>query len=352
MIKGLTTDRAAQFPRIGTLRKGGEKPERGPGRDLDHFRFDTEDARAAAMFEAAYGKQPRRVNVYLPYATTDGNFQAWQESWTASTLNHRCDGETTYTYGDDGHLVSTGQPCPDLQKLATDRNRCKQVGRLQVIIPELERFAYVTVLTSSKHDIIALSEQLMAIEALRKGDMRGIPLALSRNEREIAMTDPRDGSRKRVTKWMLAIEVAPEWAAMQLEAMRRAALALPAPAPVAPQLPAPELRVIDRETGEIIERPAHMSPLPFEEFEEANVTHDEEEPAETESAPVNLTPGRRAAGIRKITDQIAFARQAGRADLVADLADTDWLQADNATLVSTARRLDLALADVPARNAD
>ena len=46
-IIGLT-DRPASFPQIGILRKGAPKPERGPGRDLKHFRFDTDDTDAAA----------------------------------------------------------------------------------------------------------------------------------------------------------------------------------------------------------------------------------------------------------------------------------------------------------------
>lgn len=234
-IKGLT-NRPPQFPCIGQLRKGGVKPEgnRGPGRDLDYFRFDTDDERAREMFTSAHGDKPRHVTVYLPYPTTDQNFSAWQESWTAAQLNHRCDGEVCYSYDASGQLVPNGQPCPDKSKPKADRNRCKQVGRLQVIVPALERFAYVTVLTSSLYDIIALSEQLSAIEALR-GKLQGIPMILSRHEREISMPKP-DGSRQRVKKWMLAIEVSPEWAALELQSMQRIALAGPAPAGL---LPAP-----------------------------------------------------------------------------------------------------------------
>lgn len=254
-IIGLT-NRPPSFPCIGTLRKGAPKPERGPGRDLSYFRFDTDDERAAQMFTTAYGNEPRQINVYLPFSSTDQNFQAWRESWTASKLNHRCDGEVCYTYAADGQLVPTSTPCPDLGKPDTDRNRCKQVGRLQVILPALERFAYVTVLTSSLHDIIALSEQLAAIEVLR-GSLQGIPMVLSRNEREISMPKP-DGTRVRVSKWMLAIEVAPEWAALQLQSMQRQALGLPAPAIRA--LPAG--RIIDAESGEIIEEMAPDAPEP------------------------------------------------------------------------------------------
>lgn len=255
MIQGLT-NRPPQFPCIGTLRKGAvqqdKKNAQGKdikvvGRDLTYFRFDTDDARAADMFKTAYGDEPRAITVYLPYSMTDQNFQAWRESWTASKLNHRCDGEVCYEYNGRGELVPTRTPCPDKNKPADDRNRCKQVGRLQVIVPVLERFAYVTVLTSSIYDIVALSEQLSAIEALR-GSLQGIPMVLSRNEREISMPKS-DGSRARVKKWMLAIEVAPEWASLQLQSMQRQALQLPAPTVKA----LPNGTVVDMVSGEIIE---------------------------------------------------------------------------------------------------
>lgn len=248
-IQGLT-GRPPQFPCIGTLHKGAAKPERGPGRDLDHFRFDTDAARAAEMFQLAYGDTPRAITVYLPYPTVDQNFQAWRESWTASKLNHRCDGEVCYEYNQRGELAPTTKPCPDMDKPRDDRTRCKQVGRLQVILPVLERFAYVTVLTSSIYDIVALSEQLSAIEALR-GSLQGIPMVLSRNEREISMPKP-DGSRARVAKWMLAIEVAPEWASLQLQSMQRQALQLPAPMPLSTLTALTNSTMVDTVTEEIV----------------------------------------------------------------------------------------------------
>ncbi len=56
-IVGLTDDVAPRFPRLGKLRKGDEKPENGkaPGKDTDHFRFDSPDEKIAQAFIAAYG---------------------------------------------------------------------------------------------------------------------------------------------------------------------------------------------------------------------------------------------------------------------------------------------------------
>jgi hypothetical protein len=83
--------------------------------------------------------------------------------------------------------------------------------------------AIVTVMMTSKHDILNLHASLMAIdEARMNGSLRGIPLVLRRVEKKIST--PRDGKRVRVTKWLLQIEAQPRWVALQLQAQERAAL--------------------------------------------------------------------------------------------------------------------------------
>lgn len=230
--------REATFPSLGKIRKGAPKPERGPGRDLNYFRFDPIDAETGATFAEYYGDEPRAINVFLPYATTDENFQCWQEEYTASELKHRCDGE--YCYERDqrtGQLVKTDRSCP---------GNCQQVGRLMVIIPELKRFAYATALTGSTHDILELLSNLQAIEAMR-GDLRGIPMVLRRVKRMISTPDERTGKRARREKWLLNIEVAPQYARSLLLSMERQAM--PMLETVVNDRPA----LVDTQSGEIVE---------------------------------------------------------------------------------------------------
>lgn len=207
--------REAAFPCVGKLRKGGVKPEnsKAPGKDLTYFRFDSDDQRAMTHFQAAYGDQPSQVNVFLPHQTAAQNFSCWQEAYLAGGMLHRCDGETCVVWLDGTKYRTDPKPCP---------GGCKEIGRLMVIIPELQRFAYVTVETHSIHDIIRLQENLQAVEFLR-GDLRGIPFILKRTPVEIS-TPGADGKRARREKWLLSIEVDPAWAALQLESMHRAAL--------------------------------------------------------------------------------------------------------------------------------
>jgi len=265
-IIGLT-DRAASFPQIGILRKGAPKTGNAPGKDLDYFRFDADDEQAATDFAAAYGDKPRTIRIYLPFDTADENLSAWKEHWVAGGLVRRCDGQTSVLRQKPGGkgYDSTPHTCACVGMPEGSKERCKPVGRLKVIIPELKRLAYVTTLTTSIHDIMNLSEQLRALEGVR-GGLRGIPMILSRIEREISMPG-NDGKRVRRAKWLLAIEAAPHWVSLQLEAQERAARpALAAPAPLAlpaPVDPAPDAddgdEVVNVETGEILPVAQHLA---------------------------------------------------------------------------------------------
>jgi hypothetical protein len=267
-IKGLT-DRNAGFPQIGVLRKGAPKAEKGPGRDLEHFRFDADDREAAAAFAAIYGDEPRTVRVYVPYATTDENFEAWREDWIASSLKHRCDGQSCVRWLTGNGSYSTEPiPCP---------GGCKQVGRLKVIIPELRRMAFVTVLTTSIHDIMEIHANLAALESAR-GDLRGIPLIVRRVPREIS-TPGADGKRVRRQKWLINIEAQPDWVELQLAAAAEAARPLIAATPSRLELPAWEED--EEEAGS--DSAGMLRPLPRASIEKS-VSHPQAIPAQSDAA--------------------------------------------------------------------
>lgn len=235
-IKGLTDRDEVRFPRIGFLRKGGPKRERQKqngdkyeimGLDLDHFRFDSDDDDATDTFQLAYGDEPKQVNVFLPWPEVDQNFQAWKEAYTSGALQHRCDGETCVLWLDaKTQTYSTEpKPCP---------GGCKEIGYLSVIIPELKRLAFVTVLTHSKHDIMELQANLEAYRAMT-GQLRGVPFVLRRVEREVSTPDEKSGKRVRRKKWLMHIETAPRWTKIMLTGAEYSAI----PAHVRAALPAP-----------------------------------------------------------------------------------------------------------------
>lgn len=242
-IRGLTDQVAPRFPRLGKLRKGAEKPEQGnkPGADLDYFRFDGEPEIAGA-FTAAYGNAPRSLSVFLPYATPDECFQAWKEKWAAGGLVHRCDGQTMQIWRTpDGRYSREPKACD---------GGCDEVGRLEVILPDLIRaghVGYVTLETHGINDMLGIQATLNAAYTARR-DLRGIEFVLRRIEREIS-TPGQNGQRVRRKKWIVELTPAPRWAQVQLAMAQSAALALPEPA-----------ETVDGTTGEIVEPQAQPAP--------------------------------------------------------------------------------------------
>jgi len=247
-IKGLTDQKRPTFPKIGDIRKGAEKGEKRPGKDLTYFRYAPIEGEeeAAEKFAAVYDDEPREINIFLPFDEIDRNFEAWMELHTAGALQCRGDGETCHLWRDEGgDMHHEERPCNELPQCKD----CKPTGKLKVIIPELRRLAYVTVHTTSKWDIIELTENLRALRQLTGNGLKGIPLVLKRRPREIS-TPRGNGKRVRMTKWLLSIEADQRWVDQSLQQLEASAM------PNAPQLEAGDPKVergIDLLTGEVMD---------------------------------------------------------------------------------------------------
>jgi hypothetical protein len=228
-IKSLTT-RQARFPLLGKIRKGGEKKENPKrpgtlmfGSDLEYFRIDSDIQGINEKFTAIYGEEPKQLDCLLPFPCADQVFPCWMEQWNdkdlkTSGLMIRCDEEKQVVYQQAGKMISTNPiPCkrqqnPDGSYSGCD---CKQVGRLQIVLPKLGELGYFEVETHSKWDIIGLTEQLLAIET-SAGSLIGIPFLLERSLKELSYPSP-NGTRKRKTFSLLSIRVHPNRASQVLE---------------------------------------------------------------------------------------------------------------------------------------
>jgi hypothetical protein len=224
-IRGLT-DRQAQFPELGQIRKGAPKPADGkrPGADLTFFRvtFDERETESAAIFMQHYGDKPTEIDVLLPFNVVDENLEAWRETYVAGGLVHRCDGERIWYEIDPKtgeRLVRNGEPIKHCDGSAG----CKPTGRLKIIVPQLHRLAFLTVLTTSLHDIMNLHRQLEALLQIN-GKLAGVPLKLRRRPIKISTPSGEGGKRARREKWLLSIEADPAWVKAKLLAMQAAAL--------------------------------------------------------------------------------------------------------------------------------
>ena len=250
--------------------------------DLTFFRveFDEQEADAAAKFKAVYGDEPREINCLLPFDDISLCFDPFCEGYTAGRMVARSDGEYFLYLTDqqgnvvvmNGAHVKTGEKVPHKDNLwgeGTKAVKCKPVGRLKVIIPELRRAAYMVVHTTSIHDVANISDQLRAISQLRNGHIVGIPLVLRRRPKEISVPGDKGGPRRRLTKWMLSIEADPAWVEKMLTAMGQAALPgaekLLLPKPQADEIPeqmdSEEDDHIDAEFEDAAQEP-DSSPIP------------------------------------------------------------------------------------------
>jgi hypothetical protein len=242
-IKGLT-DRGSAFPEIGQIRKGAAKDPGGnrPGKDLPYFRveFDGKDPRGE-KFVKIYGTTPTDINVLLPFNEIERNWDAWYEAYTAGRMVARSDGEN-FTYLVDiktgEHVVINGLdkngvqvPHREIvgsyqtQKGGTEQIKMKPVGRLKIVIPELQSLAYLTVHTTSIYDIMNISSQLEAIQQMNSGRIAGVPLVMRRRKKMISTPDLNDKSKRvRREKFLISIEADPDWVKKMLMHVKRLAL--------------------------------------------------------------------------------------------------------------------------------
>jgi hypothetical protein len=230
-IKGLTdqVDTFRAFPQIATIRKGAPKGNNQPGQDLSYFRveFAEQEEEAARRFLELYGAQPTDIDIILPFNEIERCWEAWNEAYVAGALVHRCDGEyvqyainpnTGESLVRGGRDARTGEPAP-----CNGAAGCKPHGRLRVIVPGLQRLAYLLLVTGSKHDILSITQQLAAIRDLNGGQLAGIPLVLRRRPRKISTPGP-DGKRRRYEKWLICIEADPKWVQAKIAALGVAAM--------------------------------------------------------------------------------------------------------------------------------
>ncbi len=321
-IKNLT-DRGLAFPQIGVIRKGSPKQKKQnadgseysiQGKDLKFFRveFDEAEDKARKAFVEKYGNEPVFMNATFPFNEIDRVWSAWLEAYTSNRLIARSDGEIIIYWREgkeklvkDGLATVTremkiwrkvealnteplviqlkeGQPVPYVENMVfhrTEKTLCeaKPVGRLRVVIPELNRLGYLLLQTTSMNDIIALggpdSGELGAIKMLCDQlhlPLAGVPLILRRKPKEIAYTDGK-GKQSRMTRWLVHIEADPEYVAKVMARMRE--LSMPVMALLEAAVPQkPELRGVN-EPEEIDEEeiPTEI-PEDFSEGEEVTPT--------------------------------------------------------------------------------
>ena len=171
MIKGLSDKR--RLPRAGIIRLG-IKVKNEAGKE---YPKETDFFVCPPLVKEQYGDEPKEMVIMFPVESEQVFFQQFYKKYGNGVLLCRGDGEkATYYDFDEGGFVDKECPCDDLDK------KCKAVGVLQFLLPEIREAVGVwQISTSSKNSIIDINSGIDFVRGL-VGRIAMIPLILKREE--------------------------------------------------------------------------------------------------------------------------------------------------------------------------
>lgn len=206
------------MPRFGKLRKGGEKGEKSPGPDLDHFRLTLEPEYEYIRneFERLFTTEPIVLrNVMIAADSPDKALDYWYEEWAHAKLVKRCDEETVVVHWDDNSASYSNQPhactCDPLNRT------CNLTGRLTIVIPALceavGSWGTFTILTGSIYDVTALRASMHVagafMQRIQNVAFWSVPFEIGRVTRKVPVTI--NGKRSIKPMSLLYAQVEPDF---------------------------------------------------------------------------------------------------------------------------------------------
>jgi hypothetical protein len=250
-IKGKTDIKAIPLEvapdAVGRVWKGSKSTGQGgskrPGSDLKNkFRLELPQSCHGAFISAYGSLEPEQIRIYLPYQSTDENFETWNEAYTTKGLSHRCDGERiihemvevdTYRGGlkyKRPCRMDCDRPCNKPQG-ADICDKCVSQGRLKFYVRELFSLTGLTGIYMQSitgiNDVLGITQQLRSIEAEYGGlrdspvqspsTMNRLPLVMSRYRKEISRPmiseGQYSGGRSRGDTYPILISIDGDWLA-------------------------------------------------------------------------------------------------------------------------------------------
>ena len=205
MIKSHQQQIDLRLPRIGIIRKGAPKPQKGPGRDLDYFRLDRADPVVAAAWNDTLGPEPKSISGILPYADPAENLSIWDELWQGPRLLWRGDGERLHIKLDGNAYVryapGEGPPQPAAAGEKVGKGKAARLSRLRLLLPQLRIAGIFEIMSSSAIDADELWSNLMWIRST-VATLQAAPVTVFRAARQFNVPQA-DGKTMVVTKHML-----------------------------------------------------------------------------------------------------------------------------------------------------
>lgn len=167
--------RQRALSRVGEIRIGGEKPERGAGRKLETFRLTSQHKDVIDRCASLYGGEPKpwqspSGDAFQLYTTsaalpvlliTDYSLNQVYERWEGATkCTRRCDGEEEQI---------SGGPCVCNAQGLEGKAACDIITRLMVVLPETGTSLGWTLRSTGENAARELSGAIMVSGELARG---------------------------------------------------------------------------------------------------------------------------------------------------------------------------------------
>lgn len=255
MIKSHEQQLELRLPRIGVIRKGAPKPERGPGKDLDYFRLDRAEPTVVTAWNEVLGREPKAISGILPYTDPADNLSIWDELWQGKRLLWRGDGERLHVQLNGNSYVrfapGEGPAQPAAAGESVNKLKVARITHLRILLPQLRIAGIFEIMSSSTIDADELWSNLMWIRSTVP-TLQGAPVTVFRAGRQFNVPQA-DGNTMLVTKHMLH---------MMLDGRYLDALL---PSPGAPPLLSPVQPAPALQSGQVDESPDEIDDGDYEE---------------------------------------------------------------------------------------
>jgi predicted RNA-binding Zn-ribbon protein involved in translation (DUF1610 family) len=200
------------IPVFAMVKKGAEKPERGVGKNLDHFRFDWSDLRAEKLFNELYGIDNQHELLIKVLGSEvdsvlDSSYRLYKQN---GTLDRKCDGCTILRsmQGLEGKPCVCTPALRDSDDANERRGQCSPKAYFRFILPELcQALGYLgqfVLITGSKYEMRDMATVLFNVKE-SSGKLVGQPFLLRRVE--VEYDTMRDG--KPTKKKEFNVEIVP-----------------------------------------------------------------------------------------------------------------------------------------------
>lgn len=183
MIKGLSDRR--RLPRAGVIKLGIKKKH---GQSGNEYPVEVDYFVCPELIQEVYGPQPKELIIMFPVESEQVFFQQFYKCYGKGILLCRGDGESgTYWDFDKGDFATKKCPCEKLEA-----GKCKPVGILQFLLPEVKESVGVwQISTSSKNSIIDINSGIDLVREVA-GRAAMIPLMLKREPMKTHRIEGKD----------------------------------------------------------------------------------------------------------------------------------------------------------------